>query len=888
MRIIFTLSVILLSAFVCLSLPAAAYSQTCASNELGGVVFQDYDADGSQGTYEPGESGISVLAYSSAGTTLASTTTASDGTYVLTGITSGTSVRIEFSGLPSEFKFGPAATSAAGTAVRFATTDGTCNINLGLSYPFHYCQSDPRVLTPRHVNGDGTLSGSSSTEQALVSFLSEDEGQPPSVNAASPKQVALNSEIGATWGVAYQRASHSVFASALMKRHAAFGPLGTGGIYRIDVTDEDNPVVTSFIDVDTLGISTGTDSHSGLPADITTPNFDAAAYADVGKVGIGDLDISEDDDTLWFVNLHDRTLYSMYIGLTPSTPSSADLTDFPIPDPGCSNSDYRPWGIGINRGRVYVGVVCSAETSQSAADLHAYILRLKSDGSGFDTVLDFPLSYTRGSIIHPAFNQKPGPDEWQAWTQNEASMGLGSVSNFDFIVYTQPILMDIEFDIDDSMIIGFGDRSGHQLGRYNYLPTQAVLINPPSGGDVLRACSVGSGVWSLESNGTCGGVTTGGAGNSEGPGGGEYYYEDVIEAAPSINAHNELFLGALAMHYGTGNVIQTAYDPFIYETQGAITSSNSSGTRVRGYEVVGDFLGNFGKAAGLGDLELICDPAPLQIGNRVWIDTDKDGEQDAGETPVSGVTVNLYNSGNTLVATTTTDSSGEYLFSGLSANTSYCIRLDNASDYQTGGALSRYTLTSANAVADQKDSDGVLNNSYPEICPTTSVAGDNVHTYDFGFITACSQTSLLPSALILDSNALALRNLARRTLRYINQQAQRHGGCSSLTASQRSEQLNIANSNYQSLWTRVWSLGTSHYTCSVVPNACSETDITDTISEMRTEITRLYNATYRGLRGACMRNRPTSIAYLRWARHFRNRAYYELNTYPSSLRDCQF
>lgn len=871
-----------------LQLPSLVSAQTCASNEIGGIVFQDFDADGTQDSLEPGEQGISIVAYASDGSTLASTTSASDGTYVLSGISANTNVRVEFSGLPTEFKFGPAASSAAGTAVRFVAAQGSCNINLGLSYPYRYCQASPRISSPRHVNGDPLLSGSASTELGVVSYLASDEGQPPSSTASNPKAVALNSEVGATWGLAYQRASQSVFVSALMKRHAGFGPLGSGGIYRIDISDEDNPVVTNFIDVNTLGISTGSDSHSGLPANITTPNFDAAAYGDVGKVGIGDLDISESDDTLWFVNLANRTLYSLYIGLTPSTPTASDLTGYAIPDPGCTNGDYRPWGIGIHRTRVYVGVVCTGETAQLSSQLHAYVLRLKSDLSGFDTVLDFPLSYTRGAIIHPAFNPKPGVNDWQAWTVNEASLGLGSVSNFDFIVYPQPILMDIEFDVDDDLLLGFGDRSGHQLGRFNYLPTQAVLINPPSGGDVLRACAIGSGIWSLESNGTCGGVTTGGAGNGEGPGGGEFYFEDIIEAAPSINAHNELFSGALAHRFGSGELVKTSYDPFVYETQGIITSSNSLGTRVRGYEVVGDFLGNFGKAAGLGDIEFICDPAPLQIGNRLWIDADNDGEQDPGETPLSGVTVNLYNGSNSLVATTSTNSSGEYLFSSLSPSSSYCIRLDNASDYSTGGALSRYKLTTANAASDQRDSDASLVNGYPEICPTTGIAGDNVHTYDFGFVSACSSLSLLPSALTLDSAALALQKLARRALSYIRTQAATPGRCSEPSSSGLTQQQTIADSNYLALWTSIWSLGITQYTCSTLPAVCTETDVTTTIASMRTNIRRIYDVTYRNLRNSCQRRKPTAKSYLRWAKRLRNEANAELDSYPSTRRDCDF
>jgi protocatechuate 3,4-dioxygenase beta subunit len=53
------------------------------------------------------------------------------------------------------------------------------------------------------------------------------------------------------------------------------------------------------------------------------------------------------------------------------------------------------------------------------------------------------------------------------------------------------------------------------------------------------------------------------------------------------------------------------------------------------------------------------------LGDRVWHDLDADGIQDAGETGIQGVTVNLYDGDNNLVATTQTDASGDYLFDQL-------------------------------------------------------------------------------------------------------------------------------------------------------------------------------------------------------------------------------
>jgi hypothetical protein len=60
------------------------------------------------------------------------------------------------------------------------------------------------------------------------------------------------------------------------------------------------------------------------------------------------------------------------------------------------------------------------------------------------------------------------------------------------------------------------------------------------------------------------------------------------------------------------------------------------------------------------------------LGDRVWADSNSNGVQDSGEPGLSGVTVNLLNSAGSRIATTTTDGSGLYGFSGLAPG-SYAV-----------------------------------------------------------------------------------------------------------------------------------------------------------------------------------------------------------------------
>ncbi len=57
----------------------------------------------------------------------------------------------------------------------------------------------------------------------------------------------------------------------------------------------------------------------------------------------------------------------------------------------------------------------------------------------------------------------------------------------------------------------------------------------------------------------------------------------------------------------------------------------------------------------------------LSLGNLVWLDSNDNGLVDSGESGIAGVTLFLFNDADTLLGTTTTDSQGKYVFTGLDA-----------------------------------------------------------------------------------------------------------------------------------------------------------------------------------------------------------------------------
>ena len=271
------------------------------------------------------------------------------------------------------------------------------------------------------------------------------------------------------------------------------------------------------------------------------------------------------------------------------------------------------------------------------------------------------------------------------------------------------------------MMLGFRDRTGDQVGFFNYLfdtGTNTTTVEGTSGGDLLRACKTASGF-----------VLQGGAGcavkvaNAQGPGGGEWYSADSYPGG-----HEETAQGALAVRRGSGLLASAQMDPNDVRSGGVTTYNDDAGTKSAGYQVALESgsadastgTGRLGKAIGLGDLELLCDQAPIEIGNRVWLDVNGNGVQDPDEPPITtGVTVKLFNAANVEIGSAVTDANGNYVFSsttipGLTPNTTgFKISID-----VTQSALSPYKPTTPDAAAltgdttqDNSDSDGIPSGS---------------------------------------------------------------------------------------------------------------------------------------------------------------------------------
>jgi SdrD B-like domain len=727
--------------------PVACQPTVCGTGQTGGTVFMDYDANGVKSSGETnGLKDVTVKAFDCKGIQIATATTDLYGIYIFSPAipASAYPIRVEFSGLPDLYGQGTMAGTNGRTTTQFVNA-ASCSIDLGVIDPNDFCQNNPKVFVPCYVYGNPLPAGSASGQaDALVSFNYGTSG-PKDMSKVSVMSDA--DSIGTLWGLAYNKYKKLLYGTATLKRHSGLGPKGLGGLYIINPTN--NSVIGIDLATAPYNINFGTIPANGaggrgLSTNPAAGSADAEAFAKIGKVGIGDIDISEDGKFLYLTNLFDKKLYKLDI--TGSTPTLAGSYDIPV---SCTGGQNRPFGLKVYKEKVYVGTVCDGTTTNQKGDLRAFVQSFDPASNTFATVFDFPLTYPKGYAL---FNNDIDRTGWYPWTDNFNDLIGDFVSGGSrFLTYPQPMLTDIEFDLDGTMILAFGDRTGFQSGYRNLNTSGGGDFSGISGGDILRASFNGQ-TYILENNGVVNGIVGINTNNNQGPGFGEFY-NDSYPAA-----HMETAFGALAIKPGSGFVMMTGTDPipggdfnaggirYLNNATGATPAGSAAGFIL--YTTAFDnTAGTFSKSTGLGDVELSCDlPTFLEIGNYIWNDKDRDGVQDPCETPISGLKVQLVKNG-TVIAEATTNATGNYYFSSKSrlgtgwtgtgadttllANTDYVIRLDTTQAKILGYFITKKDATN-NSGNDQNDSDASKNNQYAQITLKTGDLGSVNHTYDIG------------------------------------------------------------------------------------------------------------------------------------------------------------
>jgi uncharacterized repeat protein (TIGR01451 family) len=736
-----------LSLGLCLSIHSAYAATT-------GKAFSDFDGDGIQDSGEVGRAGIIVKAFKTGTTTeVATATTDATGSYSLSVPATDYPVRLEYSlptdtcGIDPALDFPSANGDKYGTSVQFAQADGEVH-NFIFNYPADFSTDDnPRVFLPKMINGDPLAGGNAGDAPAIVSFHYQDNGVAANSErgggtAPAYDIAAIQKQVGSVYGVAYSRQAKKLFAAAFMKRHSGFGPLGGGGIYMLGTEPPFNTTANlSFVDLDAIGIATsdeagayapvvngttsveyspviGTNTQRGLPASRANPSNDPLAHSQIGRLSIGDIDISEDGRYLYAVNLYDRKLYELDLTdpLNPTAPTNAKTKGFSIPhECTAAGGEHRPFALKIARGKAYVGVTCSGESADGTAT------GTTADMKGSIYALDLKTqTWSTSPLISFSFDYRSSP-VWYRWSSSTWQ---------DPYEVGQPLISDIEFDNGGNFIIGVMDVRGHRHGHNNYRLSGTGTHSAATTGETLSAkrdTSVKTCKYDIQTS--------------------PEFYNDHLH-------HTESSQGALAVHHtaASDQVMSTFMDPIGIYSAGVHLYNNQNGQRVnQGYEVFYSAAAtdpgpaNFGKAGGLGDLETVEVVPSVEIGNRVWLDLNSDGIQDGNEAGIENVDVTLKCPGGE--KTIATNNLGEYYFTNVAGGNATFMDSTESCTVSVNSqqpALVNRGLTTPDAdgktdnalQTDIRDSDGkpnATNTKIAEVTFTVGNPGENNHSLDFGY-----------------------------------------------------------------------------------------------------------------------------------------------------------
>ncbi|NND06191.1 MAG: hypothetical protein HKN87_07415, partial [Saprospiraceae bacterium] len=411
----------------------------------------------------------------------------------------------------------------------------------------------------------------------------------------------------------------------------------------------------------------------------------------------------------------------------------------------------RPWGLSFHDGKGYLGLTSDASISQSRDHLHGYVMSFDPNNmaAGLHEEVAFKLNYPRERASNA---DQEGPQvlrtaAWMPWveTWEETHIPLDDERSFQGALlcsYPQPLISDINFAEDGSMVIGLMDRWAHQTGYLNYstiLGNTRWIIGYASG-DILKAFKMPAGDYALELTNFDDGLYYT---DDDGPSyDGEFFYRDGFRSQ-DIAHHGETVTGGMGILRGTNEVVTTVHNPretFLehFEFAGAFTQgihfySTENGDQTHSYLFVDQF--NLGKANGLGDIEFARSMHLGEAGNYLWCDGNGNGIQDPAEMGIEGIELVLHDKDNSLaiIDQTTTDASGNYTFGGLREGHCYEIRidLDQLTALGFSGMASPLHMGTDSLVDSNADLDMLPGFAVAMFCMDEEA--NNRHDLDFGF-----------------------------------------------------------------------------------------------------------------------------------------------------------
>jgi len=252
-------------------------------------------------------------------------------------------------------------------------------------------------------------------------------------------------EMGSVFGLAYTTGgntsapaaarSQRLFVAAFAKRLTRFGPGGPGAIYVINRSTASNSLYVTVPDVvpgpNGAPFDAGDGSAGAFPngaaysvsmGGIHATQHDAISRAYVSKTGLGDIELDPQERYLYAVNLDNRLIYRF--DTWDANPQGTMITLAQPPmftnAQTCNVSgasgpqDTRPFGLLVTASTIYLGYVCSAQTSQDRRDLSAGVLSYDRATGAWSTALGTALSIY-DSQRTPYAGDPAKETDWQPW-----------------------------------------------------------------------------------------------------------------------------------------------------------------------------------------------------------------------------------------------------------------------------------------------------------------------------------------------------------------------------------------------------------------------------------------------------------------------------------------
>ncbi|MEP7012998.1 MAG: SdrD B-like domain-containing protein, partial [Acidobacteriota bacterium] len=658
------------------------YRQPPSPGSLGDRVWNDLNGNGAQDVGEPGINGVTVRLLDGTNAVIASQVTAGDGNYTFGNLAAGSyTVVVDSTTLPAGF--GPTYDlDGVATPHRAAAT-----LNMG--------QNRTDVDFGYHVDDTATC--------AQGSFNNPAYGSNPDGHAFYLPGIGLDFQFAPATGSFVQRADGTARLTGIVRRTAdpsqafvvdvvlsgftATAPPGSPKkeLSASAYSENGGPVNTATFKYYTsfTGELTGIESFAGAVVNIanTGPAFQLGAGANNKNLLYG--------GSGWFL----WNVASQPAGGSTLTPSGQGDINIDLGDcSACVNhadSDPAVLGGGYNHALWLPGIGTDFQFSplngtfvrnnaDGTAHLTGTVYSLSSPTHGFQVDIQFsgftattPPGSPKKELAAGAYVENGGVADSATWTYYTAYSGTltgvsayagGSIS----ISKTGPAFQ---------MGVGANNKnlhfgaSGWYLWQVNSQPTGGEVLVSSGQGDInldMFDCppvsygSVGDRIWN-DTNGD--GIQDAGEVGING------VTVRLVDTLHNVTIGTQVTAGD--GNYTFGNVLAGSYRIEVvpatlpaglaptYDLDGVGTANSASFALAAGQNRADVDFGYRGTAS---------------VGDRVWTDTNGNGVQDAGETGINGVTVELLNSGGTVIASQATAGDGNYSFTNLSAG-NYSVRV---------------------------------------------------------------------------------------------------------------------------------------------------------------------------------------------------------------------